>query len=52
MITGFEHAQAEYEAKMCDPYADEDIACEDNDLIDEVEERMLEEQVEGYLFGY
>lgn len=51
-MKGFDFAMAEYEAKMSDPYvevSDEDDR--DNYFTDEIEERMLEEQIEDFLWG-
>lgn len=50
MVQGFYEAQAEYEAKMADPFDGEDSMECDWDFIDEIEERMLEKETEDYLW--
>ena len=50
MIKGYERAAAEYEAKMSDPYADEDTQLYDPDWFDHYEEMLLERQADDYCF--
>lgn len=51
MIKGYERAAAEYEAKMFDPFKDEEKEDLDSDWFDHYEEMLLEKQADDYLFG-
>lgn len=50
-MQGYERAAAEYEAKLCNPFEDEDRIGQDEDWFDYYEEMLLEEQIEDYLRG-
>lgn len=51
-MKGFERALAEYEAKMNDPFADEETDADYEPVTDPYEEMLLEQQVEGYVRGW
>lgn len=51
-MQGFKEAMAEYEAKMNDPFGDEDTDADYEPVTDPYEEMLLEQQIEGYVRGW
>lgn len=49
-MKGYAQAAAEYEAKLTDPFKDEEIE-QDEDWFDFYEEKLLERQMDDYLWG-
>ena len=52
IMQGFKEAMAEYEAKMNDPFGDEETDADYEPVTDPYEEMLLEQQIESYVRGW